>query len=141
MAPNNTIEHKGIVIEADNSRVLVQVRVEEACGACNSKGSCQVAGSPNKTYEFKNPVGQYKIGETVNLVLKKSLGYRAVFLAYVLPLILVLSSLFILSNFVKNEGILIGVIFGTLIIYFFILYLLRDLISKKFTIDIIKQNS
>ena len=80
---------------------------------------------------------KYSIGEKVKIVIKESLGMKAVFLAYFLPFILIMTSLFIFVPVLKNEikaGILSLLV---LLPYYLMIYIYRGRIKKEinFTIE------
>ncbi|HPI44991.1 MAG TPA: SoxR reducing system RseC family protein, partial [Tenuifilaceae bacterium] len=77
------------------------------------------------------------VGETVKVLLKQSLGFKALFLAYILPFIVVITALFSLSSFV-SEGIAGILALLSLIPYYAILYFFKNKISKQFNFDIEK---
>ncbi len=66
------------------------------------------------------------------VILKRSLGYKALFLGYVLPLILVLAFLIAMTNILGSEAKAGLISLLVLAIYYVVLYLTRDSISKQF---------
>ncbi len=60
------------------------------------------------------------------------MGLKAVFLAYVLPLLMLLSSLFILNAILKNEGLAGLISLAGTAVYYIVLYQLRQKIEKQF---------
>ncbi|UCH13976.1 MAG: SoxR reducing system RseC family protein, partial [Bacteroidales bacterium] len=111
------------------------------CDNCQTKSICNLKGNQDNSIEITDKSGIYKVGDEVNLILKKSLGYAALFLGYLLPLIIVLLFLFLFLSFGKNE-ILAGL--GSLLLlaaYYLILYLIRNNISNKFKISLEKSTT
>jgi sigma-E factor negative regulatory protein RseC len=91
-----------------------------------------------KNIEVFDMTNQYQVGEEVNVVLKQSLGFRALFLGYVLPFILVLFVLLVLTMITNNEAIAgIGAL-SVLAPYYLLLFIFKDKIRKKFTFIINK---
>lgn len=126
------IEHEGIVRKSDDKSVTVKISSETACSGCHAEGFCAMFGNEEKLIDIK---GSYNVssGDRVTVLMKKSMGFTAVFLGYILPLILVIISLVILVASSLPELISgIGSI-GVLIFYYIILYFFRNRINNKFT--------
>jgi sigma-E factor negative regulatory protein RseC len=137
MENENTVEHKGIVSNIKDGIVYVDLLVQSACSSCHAKGVCGV-DTAHKTIEVKDNSFQYSIGDSVVVMLKESLGMRAIFLGYLLPFIVVLSSLIILKSLNVNDGFSALLSLLLLAPYYFILYLTRNSIKKKFNFSIKK---
>lgn len=76
------------------------------------------------------------IGQDVVISIKLGQANRAVILAYVIPVIILISMIFILSVLKIDEGVNALISIGTLVPYYFILYLLKDRIKRKFEYEI-----
>lgn len=94
---NNDIQHKGIIFDIVGNRIDVSVTAESACGSCKVKGSCGMSESKEKNVSVisDNP-DSYRVGEEVMVSVGKAMGIRAVVLAYVVPLFMLLAILLIL---------------------------------------------
>lgn len=138
MANSKSIEHKGRIETIDGNRINVSILAMSGCASCHAKGVCTASDMQEKIVEVYDITNQYQVGEEVNVVLKQSLGFRALFLGYVLPFMLVLLILIILTIITNNEAISgIGAL-SVLVPYYIILYVLRNKIRKKFTFIINK---
>jgi sigma-E factor negative regulatory protein RseC len=131
-ANSGSIEHDGIVKSSDNRSVTVTISATSACSGCHAEGMCSLSGREDKTVEIP---GTYNVlpGDSVTILMKQSSGYSAVFLGYVLPLILVIALLIILASLSVPE-LMAGI--GALVIlipYYLTLYFFRNRINKKFT--------
>src|SRR5450759_5104188 len=97
-----TINHEGIVQKSDDKSVIVSISAASACSGCHAEGSCTLSGKEEKIIEV---TGSYNVkpGDTVTIVMKQSMGFAALFLGYVLPLISVVAFLiiFISLNFTE----------------------------------------
>jgi len=126
-----TINHKGIVQKTDNKSVTVIISAETACSGCHAEGSCTLSGKEERIVEI---AGHYNVnpGGTVTVLMKQSMGFTALALGYVIPLIIVILCLIVLISLSIPE-LAAGVISLTLLIpYYFILYLFRRRINDKF---------
>jgi len=138
MSNTKSIEHKGRIDSITGNKIHVSFLAMSGCASCHAKGVCSAGDMQEKSvdvYDFSN---QYKVGDNVNVTLKQSLGFRALFLGYVLPFILVLLILIILSSVTSNEAIAGLSALSILIPYYLILFLLKDKIKKDFAFTINK---
>ena len=138
MSNKKSIEHKGRIDSIDDNKISVSFIAMSGCASCHAKGVCTAGDMQEKSVEVFDFSNQYKVGDEVNVVLKQSLGFRALFLGYVLPFILVLLLLIILTNITNNEAIAGLSALAVLIPYYLILYVLKDRIRKNFTFTLNK---
>jgi positive regulator of sigma E activity len=126
------LEHDGIVQRSDQNSVTVKFSSASACSGCHADKTCNFMHNEEKTVEVK---GFYDVkpGDKVMIRMKKSMGFSAIFLGYLIPLILVITMLAILSVLKVSEGLTgIGSI-GILLPYYMVLYLARKNVSNKFS--------
>lgn len=138
MSNSKSIEHKGRIDSIDDNKINVSFIALSGCASCHAKGVCTVADMQEKSVEVFDYTNQYQVGEEVNVTLKQALGFRALFLGYVLPFILVLTLLIVLSVATHNEAIAGLGALVVLVPYYSVLFILRDKIRKKFTFTINK---
>jgi len=129
------IEHEGVVQKSDNSSVIVRILSAPACAGCHAEGSCSLSGVKEKMVEVK---GSYNVspGENVTVLMKRSMGYTALFLGYIIPLILLIIILIILISLSLPEAAAGLGSLGILGIYYLLLYFFRDRIGNKFVFTI-----
>jgi len=138
MAGTTEIEHTGRVEKISGNQVRVNFIAESACAACHAKGACSVAEIQEKTVEVSLPGFPIKEGEKVQVVLAQSLGFLALFLGYVFPLILIIISLIVFTGLFESDGKAGLLAIVTVALYYFILYFFRKKISKQFKFSIKK---
>jgi len=137
MQAENTIEHNGVIESITDSTICVRITKTSACGACAAYTSCPVSGGEShKIIEAANPQAGYTVGESVTVMLKQSQGYKALFLGYGVPFILVLVTLIATIQITNNELIAGLVSLGMLMPYYLILFLMRDSLQRSFTFTI-----
>ncbi len=127
------IRHSGIVKEITHSTIVVEIEGKSACSQCHAKGACAASESKIKRIDVRRtPNVEVEVGERVEVVLKASLGLKAVFISYVLPLIILLILLLTLPNMGVSE-LLTGLI-SLLAVggYFVVIYLLRKRLAAQF---------
>ena len=138
MGKNGIIEHEGIVKDVSKKSVMVGFIIQSSCDSCYAKGVCSIDQQQDEIIEIQNPTdSEYLIGEKVKILIKESLGLKAVLFAYLYPFLLVIISLFILVPIVDNEtraGILS---LSFLLPYYLLLYIYRAKIKKEinFTLE------
>ncbi len=138
MNNNDCIEQKGIIEEIAGKRIRVRMKLMSACENCRTKSICNLIDIQDNSIDIIDKNNNYSVGDEVNIRITKSLGYKALFLGYILPIILVILFLVILSGFGFNE-ILTGIIsLSILAVYYLILYYFRDSIRKSFIFTLSK---
>ncbi|MCU0472174.1 MAG: SoxR reducing system RseC family protein [Bacteroidales bacterium] len=132
-----SIEHDGIVQKSDKNSVTVRISSVSACSGCHEEGSCTLSGKEDKIIDIS---GRYNLvpGEAVTVLMKKSMGYAAVILGYVIPMILVVALVIILGSMSLPELITGLGSLAVLIPYYLVLWFFRKRINTnfKFTIKI-----
>lgn len=123
---NGTVESVG------DKTVKVLIHNESACSTCHSKGVCTSFGSGDRIIdvEFENDL-KLLPGDKVSIQMTASSGWKAVLLSYIIPFLLLMTTLFITANFISEA---LSAILSLIILvpYYFILYLFRNKIKKYF---------
>jgi len=133
------VSHSGIVQEVSaDGKVKVSIISKANCISCQLNKSCSASDIKEKIIEIDNYGGVLKIGEMVNVSLKESDGFKALFLGYVLPFLILFTTLIVMSETTDNELIVGLTALSTLIPYYFSLYLLQNVIKKEFSFFINK---
>lgn len=138
MGTNNTVEHTGIIEKIDNNLITVRFLSMSSCASCHAKGACSAADMQEKEVEVIDDSGKYSTGEHVKVSMSQSLGFRALFLGYVLPFLILLIGLitFTSLNFSELKS---GVFALALLVpYYVILYYSQDKLRKTFSFRIAK---
>ena len=136
-ADDTIVKHEGVVSKITNDVVTISLKGNINCEACNAKAACGVSESNSKEIEISNSTQPLKLNENVEVLLKKNLGLKAVFWAYVFPFILLLTVLLIASTLFQ-EWIAGLLSIAVLIPYYFMLYVLRSTFKKAFKLSILK---
>ena len=129
---NSTIDHPGIVQNVDEKSVTVIIASETACSGCHAEGSCNISGKENKIIEVS---GNYNVlpGDNVRILMKKSMGYKALLLGYLLPLVIVVGILIVLIASGVSESLAGSLAIATILPYYLILYIFRKQVNDQFT--------
>lgn len=132
------VEHTGVVESCDGQIISVRIEQQAACAGCHAKGVCSAAEKEDKVIEVFYTKNDVEKGDKVLLIGQSSLGLYAVLLAYVLPFLLILITLFITSVFVENELISGTISLLVILPYYIVLFLNKKRLKKKFTFEIVK---
>lgn len=137
------IEHEGKVVSVDKDYIGVEIVNKSACAACHAKGVCGASDASIKVVEVAQDITtlteDYQVGETVNVVMRESMGTQAVWLAYVVPLMVLMAAILVFWLCQASEVVMGLGSLGILALYYVILYFFRNKISKIFTFSIEKQ--
>jgi sigma-E factor negative regulatory protein RseC len=126
------IKHDGIVI-AVNGDGTVRVRIVQtsACASCKAKAMCASAESVEKEIDAMGE-GLLAIGDEAEVIVAEKIGWKAIFLAYILPFILLLGSVLVFNEFLKEE--IAGTIaLCTMGVYYIVLGLFKNKLQKQFS--------
>jgi len=136
---NKTIIHRGKIIDVNPEITTVEIISESACSSCHAKSLCSLSESKSKTVEVRTRGWEdFQPGDEVDVVLKASMGFKAVWLAYVIPLFVLLAVLMTLLQLGKAE-ILAGLCaIGSVALYYFVIWLFRGKFQNEITFSIRK---
>ena len=132
------IIHQGIVERIEKNKVFVRIEQKAACSECHAATVCLVSDKKIKIIEVNDCTGSYAPQEHVLVSGLSSMGFHAVGIAFALPLLLVIISVF--AGIILSGSEVISGMTGLLIlfVYYFILYLVRDKIKKNFLFTLSK---
>lgn len=135
------IEHQGVITNITDQKVSVMILQQSACSSCHAKGACTAADSKEKMVDVSDYTGKYKVNDLVTVIGQKSMGYKAVLWAFVIPIIILVSVIILtisVWDFGEIEASLSAII--SLVPYYAILYLLRNRMANSFKFTIKNNN-
>ena len=132
------ISHSGRIVAIDPSCITVEFVTEDACASCHAAALCGMSEGKIKTLQVPAKLG-FEVGEEVEILLKRTMGLKAVWLAYVLPLVLMVAVLLILTGVGLAELMagLCGI--AAVGLWYLVLWLLRDKLKNEYTFEIKKK--
>jgi len=134
---NNTIKHLGIVENIQGSHLSVKIVQTSACAACSVKGHCSSADSKDKIIDIiDTAAASYQVGENVMVVGETSMGMQAVALAFIIPFVLLIFTLFLFMALIENELYAALLSLAVLVPYYYILWLNKTRLKQKFSFTI-----
>ena len=133
---SGTIRQSATVIRVDATQIEVEVCRPEACAACKAKSVCSEGGGQGKRMTLANDGQGYQLGEQITLVMRRSAGLKAVVIAYLVPVILVVAALLVFQTVQIKETVAAISTLVLLGLYFLVIRLLRGRLNRELTIEI-----
>ena len=133
MAKKNEIVHSGKVIEINPDFTTVEIMVSSACSECHAKGLCGMSEMEEKIIMVPtDPYEPKKVGDIVQVKTKMTMGLKAVWISYVIPLAVLMILILSLSAVIENEFLRGGIAIAGVGVYYFLIWLLKDRLSDQF---------
>ena len=134
---SESISHKGKIVSITPQVTTVAFVQHGACSECHAAGLCSMGDVAEKVVELPtDPYNKHAVGDEVEVLLKASMGFKAVWLAYFLPLVVLLAvALGLIALGVGEVAAgLAGV--GAVALYYGVLWLLRDRLRNEYIFTI-----
>lgn len=133
MAKKNDIAHRGRILEITPDFTTVQILVSSACSSCHAKGLCGMSEEEEKVLMLPtDPYSEHKVGDEVEVHTKMTMGLKAVWISYVVPLAILMILILSLSSFIGNEYLVGGLSVAGVAAYYFVIWLLKDKLNDEF---------
>lgn len=124
------IYEEGIVLSVESGRATVSVAFGESCEECTAKVFCSANATTQNTVLVRDPIG-VRTGDRVRFVVHGEDMFRAAFLLYGIPLLLILIGVLV-GTYVYDPGImpnelwafLLGI--GPAVIYYLLFFLMGN---------------
>ena len=133
MAKKNEIRPTGKIIEITPEYTTVEIVVSSACSSCHSKSLCGMSEDKEKVIMVPtDPYALHKVGDEVEVMTKMSMGMKAVWISYVIPLAVLMILILTLSSFIDSQAICGLASIGGVAVYYFVIWLLRSRLETEF---------
>ena len=132
-----SVSHKGKIVKMTPQTKTVAILQHGACSECHAAGLCGMADIAEKAVEVAtDPYASYGVGDEVEVLLKASMGMKAVWLAYFIPLLILLAVILglIALGVAEVPAALAGI--GAIGLYYLGLWLLRDKLQNEYIFTI-----
>lgn len=132
-----SVSHTGKIIKMTPQTTTVAILQHGACSECHAAGLCGMADIAEKAVEVAtDPYASYQVGDQVEVLLKASMGMKAVWLAYFLPLVVLLAVILglIALGVAEVPAALSGI--GAVGLYYLVLWLLRGRLKNEYVFTI-----
>ena len=131
------VMHTGQVVSMTPKTTTVQIVSHSACSECHAAGLCGLSEYTEKAVEVPtSPSATYGVGDEVQVVLKASMGFKAVWIAYFLPLVVLLAITLglIAAGVPEVLSGLAGI--GAVVLYYLIVWIRRDRLRNEYVFTI-----
>ena len=133
MAKKDEIRHSGKILEITPDFTTVQIVVSSACASCHAKAMCGMSEDEEKVIMLPtDPYAGHKVGDEVQVMTKMTMGLKAVWISYVIPLAVLMILILSLSPVIGNELLLGLVAIAGVALYYLGIWLFRDRLSDEF---------
>ena len=130
---SESISHKGVVIKVTPQVTTVSFTQHGACSECHAAGLCGMGDMAEKAVEVPtDPYTKRQVGDEVEVLLKASMGFKAVYLAYLIPLLIILAVILGLLALGVSEVISALAGLGAIAVYYLVLWLCRGKLQKEY---------
>ena len=123
------VHHEGVVLTVKDGKARVEIVQTSACQACKAKHMCLSSESKSKLIDAEVS-GTLNPGDRVEVSVREQLAWRAVWIAYVLPF-LVMIALSVWTDW--NDAVVGGVSIAAIALYYLLLGLFKNRLQKQFS--------
>lgn len=115
----NVQKREGTICEISQDEIIVRIQQLSACTGCHAKEFCCSTDCADRYLRIASPEGDFEVGEQVLILGEDRLGRLAVFLSFILPIIILLASL-VLSIYALgvSEPMAVVIAMGVLAVYY-----------------------
>ena len=125
------INHEARVVEVSQGSLTVELLKSSACAGCRAESTCGSSQGNRKLITMASD-SNHSVNDMVVVTISESEGFQALFIAYIIPLILFIPVLFILKM-LKLSDLAAGLLsLGVMAAYYCFLYLFRNRIGSRF---------
>jgi sigma-E factor negative regulatory protein RseC len=137
MKESGYIEHEGIVTQVAGNKLSVNLLNTATCSSCHVKSFCNVSDIDNKKVDIVKPADKrIEKGDEVIVYYQRILGPLALCLGYLVPFIIVISTLIITLILTGNEAFSGLLSLLILLPYYLTLYFFRNNLKTRFAFTI-----
>ena len=130
----NEIQHTGEIIDITPDFTTVKIIASSACSACHAKSLCGMSEEQEKIIMLPtDPYAAHNVGDKVQVATKMTMGLKAVWISYVIPLAVLMILILTLSSFIDSQVVCGLAAVGGVALYYFVIWLLRSRLENEFT--------
>ena len=135
-----SISHKGQVVEITPQGTTVRFLSESACSSCHAAGLCGMSEFKEKAVVVPTDLrAGYAVGDEVEVLLAATMGFKAVWIAYMIPLAVLFAVFFGASALGLPEAWAGLAAIAGVGLYYLGVWLLKDRLSDEYVFTIRKK--
>ena len=136
MSNTEIISHDGVVAGCNDTGIVeVIINASAACSGCNARSACGMGSDTQKRVVIRTN-RHFNPGDRVTVTMEQSQGTLAVTIGYIIPLATLIVTFIVLTMAGMGELFTCLLSFTALAGCYFVIWLLRGRIEKKFTFKI-----
>ena len=131
------VTHPGRILEINPQFTTVEFTSHSGCSSCHAKELCGFGESGDKVIQLPtDPYDFREVGAEVEVLMKQSMGLKAVWISYVIPLLLLMAAVLVANAFGASELVcgLSGLV--TVALYYFVVWLFRGKLRNEFVFEL-----
>jgi sigma-E factor negative regulatory protein RseC len=134
----DVIKHDGVVDSIEGNCIHVRIVQASACAACGAKSLCSAAESKEKIVDvYGVDITAFQVGQRVMVEGAAAMGMKAVRLAFLFPLVLLVAAVAMVMWLADgNEALAALAALLVLTIYFLLLFANKKKLAREFTFTI-----
>ncbi|MBB6276142.1 SoxR reducing system RseC family protein [Porphyromonas circumdentaria] len=138
----NVLEQRAIVSRVHDSYIVVTIEQKSACSGCHAASACSSADCKEREVTVYAPLGDFMVGEVVILKGQYAMGRLAVFLSFVVPLVITLI-VALMANYLFHYSEISTALLtlASVGVYYGVLAMFRPALKRKFVFTIEKIHS
>ena len=135
---NRKIKHSGIIESIGKDFIRVRIIENYACSECSVASHCNASDMKEKIVNIYNlnNIKDYRIDETVIVTVSTRIEFNAILLAFIIPFIIMVVTLFIVASTTSDELLSAIASLFVLVPYYVVLYYNRGRIREKLSFEI-----
>lgn len=127
------ISHTGRILSVGPEITTVEILSKSACASCQAAGLCTAFEAARKEISIRSDHSAgYQVGEEVEVVLRQDMGTKAVVLAYVVPLFILLILVVYLSYTSLLELAAGAIGLGGVALWYLVLWCFRGSLNREY---------
>lgn len=127
------VSHSGKIVNITPQFTTVEFISESACAACHAEGLCGMSEMTTKAVQVPtDPYKNFQIGQEVQVLLKATMGLKAVWISYCIPLVILM--IIILSLYTIGASELVSALgaFAGVAVYYLVIWFMRDRLANEY---------
>ena len=138
VAMSEVIRHDGVVDSIEGGCIHVRIVQASACAACGAKSLCSAAESKEKIVDvYGADSAAHQVGQKVVVEGATAMGMRAVRLAFLFPLLLLVGAIALTVWLTGgSEALAALVALVVVVLYYLVLFACKDRLRTEFTFTI-----